>query len=296
MMIIYYHEDCLDGAVSAALMARAMSARGHIPLCRPARYDTDDWIGEFNSSDACVFVDICPNPAMKGRLPPVLAIFDHHKSQKEWMDRWYEHGAQVKYSQERSGAGLALEYALSSGAYPSDELQQIALHVEDRDLWKFQLPDTPAYVAFLKRFPAEPEWMEKASEYHVNLIRGLYLPEQASLERKLHKYRTGYIIIDCEFTEEVDYLACYNGRSSEGLAAINAAIDSPKTIACGWHVEGDRAHLSLRGEGAMELAVALGGGGHPTAAGATVSLATWLEALVRRDLRFYGAEGTMGAD
>ena len=67
-----------------------------------------------------------------------IILIDHHKSALEDLDELIKDNSIVTYTDlNRSGCRLAWSYFKSMALAPA-----IVLHIEDRDLWKFQYPET----------------------------------------------------------------------------------------------------------------------------------------------------------
>lgn len=79
-----------------------------------------------------------------------IIILDHHKSAKENLDGVAEEATvvggdiDVWFDMEQSGAGMAWRHL-----FPGKSTPKWVQHVEDRDLWRFKLPCTREFHAFL---------------------------------------------------------------------------------------------------------------------------------------------------
>src|SRR5438309_9630563 len=73
-----------------------------------------------------------------------LVLLDHHKTaEADLAGLPYAH-----FDMERSGAGLAWDYF-----FPGEPRPWLVDYVEDRDLWRFRLPDSKAVNAYLSVLP-----------------------------------------------------------------------------------------------------------------------------------------------
>lgn len=75
-----------------------------------------------------------------------LLILDHHKTAAEALAPFVESG-QAIFDMDRSGAGLAWDYLM-----PGEPRPVIVEHVEDRDLWEFELHGTREYHAAMTAY------------------------------------------------------------------------------------------------------------------------------------------------
>jgi hypothetical protein len=83
--------------------------------------------------------------ALKARVR-ALVILDHHKSaQEEIGDLPFVH-----FDMDRSGAMLAWQYC-----HPDEEPPPLIGYVQDRDLWRFELPNSRAVTAALGSYPMD---------------------------------------------------------------------------------------------------------------------------------------------
>ena len=108
-----------------------------------------------------------------------IMVIDHHKSAIEDLDELFKEGDLGCYMHEgKSGAMLAWEYF-----HTGKEPPQLIKHIQDRDLWKFELKGTREIQAALFSYPYDFEiWDELMSKD----LGELYVAGQA-IERKHHK-------------------------------------------------------------------------------------------------------------
>lgn len=182
--------------------------------------------------------------------PPVVALFD----------------------MERSGAGMAWDFFHGSGPRP-----QLLNHVEDRDLWRFDLPGTRAIQAAVFSYPYQFDvWDELMSMLTTDLEA-----EGEAIERKHHKdiaelvdvckrdmdiggYTVPVASLPYTLTSDAGHLMCEQEMADSKLPAF---------AACYWDTLEGRT-FSLRSIGdfdVSEVAVSYGGGGHKNAGGFRVS-------------------------
>ena len=88
-----------------------------------------------------------------------LVLLDHHKSAAEKLTGYRCTCGVVHFDMNKSGARLAWEFF-----FPTQPIPALILHVEDRDIWRWQYPDSAAFLAALEMEPRSFErWAEIAA-------------------------------------------------------------------------------------------------------------------------------------
>lgn len=187
-----------------------------------------------------------------------IRIFDHHKTAESAL-------AGLDYAMfdmERSGAGITWDELHAS------ERPWVVDYVEDRDLWRFDLPDSRAVSLFVRCCPHDlARWSEMAA-----LPLGAVLEQARGCERYLEHYvqdAAGRSWVSTLFGNRCAVVnLTYTGVSDVLHELLTRhGVD----VALGWHVSPSRSiACSLRSTVAVdcsEIARAFGGGGHATASG-----------------------------
>ena len=166
---------------------------------------------------------------------------------------------------ERSGATLAWDYL-----FPDEARPLLLGHIEDRDLWRFKLPNTREIQAnvFSYEYTFE-QWDELMSADQVGLLK--MTVAGAAIERKHHK--------DIVELVKVCKRRMVIGGNEVWVASLPYTLTSDAGhlmaegepfAACYWDTEDGRV-FSLRsqenGVDVSEIAKTYGGGGHKHAAG-----------------------------
>lgn len=272
--IIYYHDNCLDGIVAAWAASKKYGFTGNQYIgCVHAKLEDID-INKLQaevSGRNVVFVDFSyPKDVMQGiaNCAKSLLVLDHHKTAKADLDGLSGEAVTIVFDLERSGAGITWD-ALIGVKRPL-----IVDHVEDRDLWRFNLPNTKAVCAYL---------------YNKLIIGGLGLD---GIEECVQAVATGTAVkegesmlkLESELVERLVRDNCYETEIAGGT--VVTACNSPlfmseignkicagtNKIALVFYVKGDESHCSLRsdkelGPDVSVIAKHYGGGGHRNAAG-----------------------------
>lgn len=198
-----------------------------------------------------------------------VTLIDHHKTALEDLQGvlGMEHCAL-----ERSGAMLAWKFC-----FPGEEPPQLIKHIEDRDLWLFQLPKTREIQAAVFSYPYDFEVWDKLMAMPVE---ELALQGEA-IERKHHK--------DISELLGVTKRRMVIGGHNVPIAnlpytlvsdAAHAMTKGEPFAGCYWDTpEGRVFGLRSTDEGVdvSEVAKQYGGGGHRNASGFKVPFAKALE-------------------
>lgn len=138
--VVYFHWNCSDGRVAAALLVTHLLAQGAAPHVRSASASMHRFEYPPAGTDTVYFVDLCPQIDMVERLEACarrIVVLDHHVSARATAahvaarPQWAVHvhadlcGAQVvdrAFPRDRGGRLAALDAALA--------------YVADYDLWR----------------------------------------------------------------------------------------------------------------------------------------------------------------
>lgn len=302
-----YHGNCADGFTAAwAVWKRFGNAWDY----HPGVYQNEP--PDAHMRDV-VFVDFSYKrdvmKALRKRATSML-VLDHHKSAAEDLAyqggnfgidlskytgalTWERHFANVQqdiaegvhdsvyclFDMERSGAGISWDFF-----HPDKPRHSMVSYVEDRDLWRFKLPQSRDFSANLFSLPYDFHvWDRVAKAMEDQQKRQAFLDEGAAIERKHHKdvaelvsaLRREMIIgghwvpvanLPYTLTSDAGHLMCAPYQSPH----LQGEIVTPPFAACYWDTTEGRV-FSLRsiegGADVSEIAKQYGGGGHKHAAG-----------------------------
>lgn len=180
---------------------------------------------------------------------------------------------QARFRMDRSGAMLAWEYA-----HPGEEVPDLVKHVQDRDLWLFELDGTREISAELFSWPYEFDvWDGAATMLRTPDLKEVMIQRGQAIERKHHKdiaellkltTRTMVIGGVCVPVANLPYT-----MSSD---AANTLSEGHPFGACYYDNAAGKRVFSLRskadGADVSDVAVKYGGGGHAHAAGFSAPL------------------------
>lgn len=150
--ICIYHANCADGFTAAWAVRQAAGDRyEYVPAMHDDPPPTVD-------GREVVIVDFSyPRPVMErlaARAGSIL-ILDHHQTAQQQLQPLLDAGViDGVIDQSRSGAMLAWDHF-----HPGEAPPQLLRHVQDRDLWQWQLPGTREIVAGLLSYEFSfPNW------------------------------------------------------------------------------------------------------------------------------------------
>lgn len=195
-----------------------------------------------------------------------LLVLDHHLTAQKDLE-----GLEFcKFDMNKSGAVLAYEYI-----FPEEKVPMLFQHIQDRDLWKFEIQNSKEFLAALDVTPATfKDWSAFYKEsltkdgYKDIVSRGKYiLLSNQSLQNRIME-RTYYI----------------NSKGFENIPIVNTPIFASEILsrlcenaafALSYTYTGEKYIFSVRScEGtsftAREYAELFGGGGHKHAAGFSI--------------------------
>ncbi len=297
--VVIYHDNCMDGFASAWAF-HTLKEKDYLDGVEyiPASYNQHP-PASMNFIDKDVFIVDFSYPREDilyiNQSANKTTILDHHKTAQEALSNWDDKPANVEivFDMSRSGAGITWDYfsqelrnkEIAAGNLMASKDANIRRplinYVEDRDLWKFLLPnskdinaviavtpkDFTSYSMLSVNFFANPEHIADIGQY-------LSIQHQQICEQIVRDARPITIFTslgehhglacNCtgQFASEVGNLLSKTG------ADFGASYFFAKDGSVKW---------SLRSEGNYDvsrIAKCFGGGGHKNAAGFTIFLNT----------------------
>lgn len=257
--LIIFHDNCADGFCSAWVAYSALGddvelyadTYGNKPPFQLAE-DRDVYILDFSypREDLIELHSNCSK----------LVVLDHHKTAAANLEGL----PYATFDMNRSGAGMTWDYF-----HPGCPRLWVVNYVEDRDLWRFKLPNSKTVALRIglasRTFPA---WDAVA-------VRGVDCAYQEGLGAELYLERYIAEALSAAYTlHDVDGKgtdATVVNMSYTGVSDVLAEALALTPFAIAWHLDtkGDLA-CSIRSAAAWDcsaFAVSMGGGGHAQAAG-----------------------------
>lgn len=274
--LVIYHAGCKDGFGSAWVAKKALTLGDmQVPEFYPATYGAPP--PDVKGREVYMIDFSYKRDILKGMIAVArkMVILDHHKTaQADLMginDELAHMGigpAEIIFDMERSGIGIAWDY------FMSQTRPWIVNYVEDRDIWRWALPDSRnvnAFLASLKYDFDEWDYAERQGLQHALTIG-------KELIKKADAYNDALCNTLRQYTEfdGVKDVPIINAPQ-EGISELMEEMlkRDPATPFClAWRLRSDgRVAISLRstaGPNSWDVsatAAKWGGGGHMNAAG-----------------------------
>lgn len=275
-----YHSPCADGVSAAWVVQVYTKTMKFTPLAA----GRDPIYTEFPREQRLVYVDLCPTEVHLLRLLDHgnhVLIIDHHTSAIASISKYKDaKNLELYLKTQNSGCGLAWEYFVASvQLYPYNVIPKLLKHIEDRDLWTFNVPQSKEIMcAFFTMYPScSLEDMHDAilscDESSADwVIMGTLMLKRR--EQQIEKIVLRAINCTMKFTElKVKCVECTRDFTSD-VGDVLAKSCGLAVLWC-YVKEKNEWGISLRGSkestlDLSELAMKFGGGGHSKAAGFTL--------------------------
>ena len=276
-----YHADCDDGFAAAYAVWKQFGDAVKFAACQYGQ-DAPDVTGK----DVLIVDFSFKADVMKamGDAAKRVVVLDHHKTakaelegflalrceggpfEKRYADRMIS-GVGVCFDMEKSGCRLAWEYCFGNEPMPD-----WFAAVEDRDLWRFALPNTKEICIAIRSMPRDFALWDTFSAEHL-------ASEGVAIRRYVDMIVSN--ICDTAFEEEiaghrVPVAACsYDFVSETAHQLLHRNPDAPFAACLVRSHDGVTYSLRSMDErlDVSEIAKAKGGGGHRNAAGFRVTVA-----------------------
>jgi hypothetical protein len=310
--VIIYHGGCPDGFGAAWWLGRHIGP--HVK--HPGKYNEGPPLDLCAGAEVWI-VDFCYPPGDLADIAGVAVtvdVLDHHATAAGWAvdygefqngkgvlvlhsiddycevrELWGGDRVNLCIDQTRSGVGLVARFVRRwRGIDPPEFL----LNIEDRDLWRFALPDTKdVFAAVTSRPHIEDDWDDMAinEEERQRFAGGVVgLADEGAA---INRYRDQLIeqVVEHTFYCALDgheVLMCSSPYAIGSDTAGELAKRAPSRIGGYCILHDDHVQIGLRstadGPDVAELATRFGGGGHPHASGMRMSWADFFAATGAR--------------
>lgn len=195
-----------------------------------------------------------------------LVVLDHHIGVKDAIESVREH----VFDNDRSGTGIAWGYF-----HPDTPLPRMLAYIQEIDLWRFALPHSKEVGAYLSTITLDFATYDKLIPEFDDDATFAKLVEQGRAYNEYAEYLCEQAATNAEMVEFEGHkvLAVNSGRVMHSRIGNLLAKKHPP-FAIVWYRHHGRWHVSLRGDGSInlaEIAQRHGGNGHHNAAGFTVA-------------------------
>jgi oligoribonuclease NrnB/cAMP/cGMP phosphodiesterase (DHH superfamily) len=255
--LVIYHGGCRDGFCAAWVLAARYGAEnvdfhaGYYGQPPP----------DFSGRDVVVVDFSYPRATMEQIRAEAesLTWLDHHKTaQADALDFKADH---VTFDMERSGAGIAWDHY-----FPGQPRPWIVDYTEDRDLWRFKLPNAHELCAYLSVLTFDFDTWSA----HATRAREQYIPAGSAVMAKTAQYVREVAKNARRVRFEGHDIPLFNAPQVD-ISELGDHLAQGETFAMGWWQRADAVfQYSLRSRGDFDvsaIAKKYGGGGHKNAAG-----------------------------
>lgn len=259
--VVVYHKKCPDGfgAAFAAWLKFGDSA-----LYVPADYG--DIPPDVAGKDLYI-LDFSYSREVLMQLDTVaksITLLDHHATAEENLTGFQCQCGVIHFDQSKSGARLAWDHF-----HPECRVPALIRYIEDRDLWKFALPSTRPFLAFLDTLPFDfHEWRTLLNEGTAQFAKAQEIGEvlHSRMVKLYHAIADDAVPLVFEGYNVLMVSCTYELASEVG----SMLAQRTGTFAAVWRLEpsGD-IKVSLRAAKPFDVKIfaeQMGGGGHPQAA------------------------------
>ena len=265
---VIYHKSCTDGFGSAYAAWKLLASKAEYHAASHGEPPPD-----IRGKTVAILDFSYKNDVTKKMISEAkdLIIIDHHKSAMvELHDISNTH-----FDMTHSGARLAWDFF-----HPGKEAPKFIDYIEDRDLWKWELPYSKEFSAAFDMVPFEFEEFEKFEDDSVfddAIKRGSYILAYSKTVVKK--------VCEKAVHRTMDDLHVLAVNASHWMSEIGARLSPDCDFAMIWHYdhEDQKIKVSLRSfhdsVDVSEIAKKFGGGGHKKAAGFTLDGDTHIEDL-----------------
>ena len=293
--VVVYHANCIDGSVGA-LCAYYDFPRAHF---HAATHNKDDDILEYIKDKDVYFIDFCYKEDKTRaicELAKSVVFLDHHQTSLPYIEKIVNEYSSNKLtledigktsmktaksldkcksfcSMDKSGAMLAYEYFSTAREYHIEA--RIVEVVQDRDLWKWEYPETEAVTSFLYTLPQfDPEVSQSFEDW--DRYCKYSIEDLTLLGNSVVKARKKNVEEGCKraFKARMFNREIYIANATDCFSEIAGELALKGEFGATFHINSQGKYVySLRvANGDLDIAVlaeTVGGGGHKKAAGCT---------------------------
>lgn len=275
-----YHKSCTDGTTAAAVLLKKFPDARLFPLSH--RYTPEDMapIKEIAQGADVYFLDCAIGVREFFDIDSRIVVLDHHEGIKSELDALAEEKKiEFVFNNDKSGASLAWMYF-----FPDEPMPEVIKYVEDYDLWRWTYGDETKYLVnylyiHINKPPVMLEFFDNSTMAGV-MEKGKAIVEYTDFSVAKIVGSTKSITLRIGTME----IPAYNVTEYQSYIGNEIATLQDSTAVL-FTIQGDSVKFNIRSldhhtPSALDVATALGGGGHRNATGAGVSLAQFISMIV----------------
>ena len=208
-----------------------------------------------------------------------LVLLDHHKSALDKLGGFACRCGVVHFDMAKSGARLAWEFF-----HPERDVPALLQYVEDRDIWKWEFPESAPFLAALDMEPQDFERWHEIAGFSTEQL-GQFMARGGAMDEKYRKLAADIasaaqpLVFNGVEGLMVNAPGLFHSLVGDLLSAQSG------TFALMWSAGSGGVKVGLRSQrhfDCIPLAESLGGGGHAQACGFKVGIERLPELLSGR--------------
>ena len=278
--VCFYHNPCSDGLGAAWAIRQKYPDISYIGI-NPSENDISD---DIYFEKEIMFVDVCPSKSLLTKMlehSKKVIILDHHKTNQAFVSTLSNDKLHIVFDMDRSGCQIAWDYVNPS----TDQRPWFIDYIGDRDLWKFELPNSKlinlglyelGYITFDKL-----DYLYEYDIYKNDLIHDVLLPTAKTIEAQHTKMINNAVkkAHKATFQTETEKYCVWIGttlsnlKSEFGNTLVNTnfsdGTEPDFAVIYEYDFKSSKWWISLRSKkvDVAEISQLFGGGGHKFAAG-----------------------------
>lgn len=268
-LVLYHGRNCPDGFAAALAAHTYYSGHGVAVECVGLDHGDVKSLADLPpvAGRSVYLLDFALPPDVLRALDDAavrLVVLDHHQSAADQLAGFACRCGVLHFDMGKSGARLAWEFF-----FPEQEVPLLAAMVEDRDLWRWQLPDSAAYLSALDMEPQTfARWGELLALEGEALAR--FIARGQAMDEKFKALAQSMAKEARPILFHGEQGLMVNVPSEFHSLVGNILAERCGRYALVWCFNGKgqvKVGLrSVRGYSVLPLAQRMGGGGHPQAA------------------------------
>jgi oligoribonuclease NrnB/cAMP/cGMP phosphodiesterase (DHH superfamily) len=283
-IVCIYHKNCTDGTTSAAVLLKKFPDCKLFPMGHGYKEEELNKLLEEVDENTVVYISdfsLRPEDLKKllNKAKKVINI-DHHIGVKDTLEEIAIEYPNFEFIFDNNSSGASLTWKYFYG----EPVPQLIKYVEDKDIWKWEFKEDTKYVdSYLMMLTDKPEEIKKLIESDISNIK-----EKGRLISQFIDYLINKFVENANPTYlKIDnyIVKAFNTGlfQSEIGNILSTRYNEPVAL---FSINGDFVKISFRSNDdqnltALQLAKALGGGGHKNAAGASVSIVEFCNMIVQ---------------
>ena len=263
-IIVLYHDDCPDG-FSAAWTAWKKFGDRAVYMGLSRQLPPPEGLNGKEIYLLDFTYDVEKMKEMVGSNKSVVVI-DHHVSAADAVKVATDH----LYDNSHSGATLAWVYF-----HKDKKMPQLLRYIEDRDLWRFSIPDTTTVCASVDLYDYSfKNWDKLARELEEPEMRERHILQGRIVAKYEKKVSEMLVDHNAQLVDFEGYqIYCVNAPHVFASLIGSILCNKKPPIGIIWSQNHDGIAVSLRSDGSVDvskIAEKYGGGGHKSSSGFSI--------------------------